>query len=430
MPGKNTSSPSNHRPFTNGEAAACEVCENSSNFAHAPSGEKTYVVRVINRFLPGSLLAVALAGAAVWASGWGPAQLPLIDALPPSLPGFHVPELSWGLAEELFGGALALAVIGMLESVSIAKSIAVHSGDEVNANQEFFAQGTANLVTSFFMCIPGSGSFARSALDYSAGAQTRFAAVFNALFVATIFLLFGSLAGYVPRSALAAVLFVIAYSLIDWRYFARLARTSRTDALVCFTTFAATLIAPLEYAIFIGIFLNIALYLRQASTLHVAEMIQPATGGAFIETPLHDRSGEKQVVFLQVEGDLFFGVADELRDRLSHLSHSGVRVVILRLKRTHSIDTTVLHVLEQLARDMRERNGYVILCGLRPELMRVVRNYGLVELIGEENIFETRGGIFEAAKKALARAKQLTATSIDTQRLEAEMKSEAITYEI
>jgi SulP family sulfate permease len=164
--------------------------------------------------------------------------------------------------------------------------------------------------------------------------------------------------------------------------------------------------------------------------LHLAEMIQPPTGGPFIETPIHDRSGHKQVMFLQVEGDLFFGVADELRDHLNALAESGVRVVILRLKRTHSIDATVLHVLEQFARDARDRNGYVILCGLRPELMEVIRNYGLVDLLGAENVFETRGGVFESAKKALARARQLITASIDTQKLEAEMKTEAITYEI
>jgi SulP family sulfate permease len=388
------------------------------------------VVRAINRFLPSSLLGIVAGGGIVALAGWGRAEIPLIQSLPPSFPHLYVPQLTWGLVEQLFGGALALAVIGLLESVAIAKSIAAHSGEDIHPNQEFLAQGTGNFISSVFLCIPGSGSFARSALDYEAGAQTRFAAVFNAMFVAGIFLLFGSLAGYVPRAALAAVLFVIAYGLIDWRYFARLARTSRTDWIVCIVTFAATLIAPLEYAIFIGIFLNIALYLRQASQLHLAEMIQPPTGGAFIETPIHDRSGHKQVMFLQVEGDLFFGVADELRDRLNHLAQSGVRVVILRLKRTHSIDTTVLHVLEGFGRNMRERNGYVILCGLRPELMRTIKNYGLLDLLGKENVFETRGGIFESAKQALRRARQLTAASIDTQKLEDEMKTEAITYEI
>src|SRR5206468_6087215 len=130
-----------------------------------------------------------------------------------SLPRLHVPQVSWGIAEELFGGALALAVIGMLESVSIAKAIAAHTGEEISANQEFFAQGLKNFISSFFQCIPGSGSFTRSALDYAAGAATRFAAVFNALFVAVIFFAAADQAKFIPRASLAAVLFVIAFGL-------------------------------------------------------------------------------------------------------------------------------------------------------------------------------------------------------------------------
>jgi sulfate permease, SulP family len=389
-------------------------------------------VRAINRLLPGALMAIVAAGVAVWTIGWGPRDLPLINPLPPSFPAFHPPRVTWGVAEQMFGGALALAVIGMLESVAIAKSIAARTGEEISANQEFFAQGLKNSVSSFWQCIPGSGSFTRSALDYAAGAETRFAAVFNAIFVAVIFLLFGPLAQYVPRAAIAAVLFVIAFGLIDWRHIVRLARTSGSDTLVCLATFAATLVAPLEYAIFIGIFLNIGLYLRRASRLHLNEMIQvtAGAGGPFLETPIHDRSGNKQVVFLQVEGDLFFGVADELADRLAALTRSEARVVILRLKRTHSIDATVLHVLEQFTLAMRQRHAHVILCGIKPELMRVLKGYGLVALIGKENLFETGGGVFESAKQALRRAKHLVTSSIDTQPMERAMKEEALTYEI
>ncbi len=356
--------------------------------------------------------------------------MPLIRPLPPSFAHFQPPRINWALSEQLFGGALALAVIGMLESVAIAKAIAAKTGETISANQEFFAQGLKNFISSFFQCIPGSGSFTRSALDYAAGAETRFAAVFNAMFVALIFFLFGSLAAYIPRATLAAVLFVIAYGLIDWRYAVRVSRSSRSDAIVCIATFLATLFAPLEYAIFTGIFLNIGLYLRQASQLHLNEMLPSPLGRPFIETPIHDSSGHKRVIFLQLEGDLFFGVADELSDRLASLAQTGVRVAIIRLKRTHSIDATALHVLEKFIETMREHDGYVILCGVKPELMQVMRKYGLLDLIGRDNVFESRGEVFESAKQALARARELTTGSIDTRPLEAQIDDEPLTYEI
>lgn len=386
-------------------------------------------LRWINRLLPGALMAVIVTAVIVAMTGIVPDAM-RVQPIETTLPQFSVPGVSLGDARELLGGALALAMLGMLESVAIGKTLASKAGERINSNQEFFAQGLTNAVSSFFQCIPGSGSFSRSALDYDAGAQSRFAAVFNAIFVALIFFLFASQAQYIPYAALAGVLFVIAAGLIDWRYMVRIARSSRSDGLVCITTFVATLIAPLEYAIFVGILLNIGLFLRKASRLHLSEMVQ-AHGGPFIERPIHDRLGNKQVIFLQLEGDLFFAVADELQDRLQVLSRSGVRVVIFRLKRTHMIDTTVLDVFEDFIEDMRKRNGCVIFCGVKTELMTILKRYGLVDLVGRENVFPAGDNVFSSAKAALARARELVAQSIDLTPIQEELsREEAITYEI
>ncbi len=382
--------------------------------------------RMISRLLPGALMAVIITAAITGLTGLLPDQPHLrVGELPRGLPSFQIPSFNPGEIRELLGGALALAMLGMLESVAIGKTLAAKSGERINSNQEFFAQGVTNTVSSFFQCIPGSGSFSRSALDYDAGAQTRFAAVFNACFVAAIFLLFAGQARYIPLSALAAVLFVIAFGLIDWRYIVRVVRSSRSDGLVCITTFISTLVAPLEYAIFIGIFLNIGLYLNKASRLHLHEMVQ-TRHGPFIERPIRDRLGTQQVMFLQLEGDLFFAVADELQDRLTLIRTSGVRVVIFRLKRTHMIDATVMDVLDRFVRDMQKQNGHVLLCGVKDDLMRTLKGYGLVELIGRENVFPAGNNIFASAQAALRRARELVARSIDVGQLQAELQQENI----
>jgi SulP family sulfate permease len=385
-------------------------------------------VRKISRFLPGALLAVVLSAVVVWLMRWTSQELPLIQKLPVGLPHFQSPIPSLNQAESLLGGALALAMVGMLESVAIAKNIAGKTGERISANQEFFAQGLKNFATSFFQCIPGSGSFTRSALDYEAGAQTRFAAVFNALFVACIFFLLGQQAGFIPQASLAAVLFTIAWGLVDWGYIPKMLRVSRSDAAVCAITFLATLALPLEYAVFIGVFLNIALYLRQTSKLKMSQMVQSASG-PFHERPLHDHTGVQRVMFLSVEGDLYFGVADELQDQLTALTHSGMRIVILRLKRTHSIDATVLKVLEQFALDLKSRGGHVILCGVRRELLDVIEAYGLLKIIGKENAFETAEGVFTSAKQALQRARELVGGDVELTGLE-EHELEEVSYEI
>ena len=385
--------------------------------------------RLISPFVPGALLAVIVSAAVVAAMGWTAGELPLVPSLPRAFPHFSIPQISWGQAESLLGGALALALLGMLESVAIAKSIAARSGERIDPNQEFFTQGLKNFLSSFFQCIPGSGSFTRSALDYAAGAQTRFAAVFNGLFVALLFWGLAGWARFIPMASLSAVLLVIAVGLIDWRYFWRIVRADRQEALVCGVTFLATALAPLEYAIFIGVFLSIGMYLRKASRLRLMEMHQ-LPGGRFIERPIRDRTGQRKVIFLQVEGDLFFAVADELEDHLAGLARSEVRVVILRLKRLHSIDVTVLEVLERFTQQMQERGGQVILCGIRTDVMDVLRRFGLVDLIGRDNVFYTGFGVFDSAKRALRRARELVGSSIDIDAIPTDDEAEEFFYQI
>jgi SulP family sulfate permease len=365
------------------------------------------LMRMRSKLLPGSLVSVVLAAAAVWFFGWTQGQVSLIAPLPHGLPHFHVPSVGWKETEELFGGALALAIVGMLESVAIAKSIAVHTGEKISPNQEFFAQGLKNFISSFFQCIPGSGSFTRSALDYEAGAETRFAALFNAFCVAVIFWLLAAQARFVPTSALAGLLFVIAYGLVDWRYMLRVLRSNRADAGVLLCTLLVACTAPLQFAILFGVLLNIGLFIRTASHLHLNEIVPVERNDSFVERELPG-SKAGRIVFLQLEGDLFFGIADELRTRLTHLLDGKQKIIVLRLRRTHSVDTTILHVLEEFTREIKSHAGHVILCGLQPDLLQVMGKYGLIDLIGSENCFAVTGkGVFESAKQAIAHARRL-----------------------
>jgi SulP family sulfate permease len=359
------------------------------------------------RALPGPLLAMVTAALFVWLAGWTQGDIPLVGALPRGLPGFSIPRLSVGQLEALLSGALAIALLGMLESVMIAKTVGPRSLQPIDPDQELFSQGFANLVGSFFQCLPGSGSFSRTALQQRAGARTRLANLFCAGFNALIFLTLAPCAHLIPSAALAAILLAVGASLIDLRAIARIVRASRPDAVVCFVTFAAALVLPLSYAIYVGIFLSIALYLRHASRLHLME-IAPIEGGAFEERPLHSLSAaHREIVFVQLEGDLFFAMADDLAEQLGRLEQSPARVAILRLKRTRWIDVSVLFALEQFVQAMRARDRYVLLCGVRPELLARLRSFGLMQVLGEDNVFATKASVYASAKQALQRAQQL-----------------------
>ncbi len=363
--------------------------------------------RRVSRFIPGALIALVVSVAVVHALGWKQAELPQAGSVPRTLPKWHIPKITFDQAEVLFPGALALAMLGLIESVAIGRLISIRTGKSIDPNREFFAQGVTNTLTSFLQCIPGSGSFTRSLLDFEAGGKTRFAAVFNALFVLIIYLCFAPLARAIPLASLAAVLLVIGWSLVDWQRAWRTIRINKEEGAVFVLTFISSLIAPLQYAVFIGIFLSLSLYLRQSSRLHVSEIVS-TSNGAYFERPLEGNGGDQPVILLQIEGDLFFAVADELTEGLTKLAHnSKLHVVILRLKRTHHIDTTALHVMEYFVQQMQSRNRYVLLCGVKPSLKREFERFGLTTLIGEENIFDASAGGFVSAKRAIARATDL-----------------------
>ncbi|MEO0964678.1 MAG: SulP family inorganic anion transporter [Planctomycetota bacterium] len=373
--------------------------------------------RMISRFVPGPLIAVAVAATAVWAVGLNDQDLTLVGEVPTSLAGvLSAPDFTAIVVhfDALLAGALALALLGLMEAYSIGKNIAGKTGSRISANQEMFSQGLTNFLTSFLSCIPGSGSFSRSALNHYAGAKTAVSGLFNAGFVLIIFLLFAPAAKYIPMSCIAAILFVVAYGLIDWKHFLRLVKANPADGAVCLATFVATLFAPLQYAVFLGIALNLALYLRRAAQLQMSEMVKPR-GGPFVERPLRvsDGSAAKEVMMVQLEGSLFFAGADELQDRLSDIERQGVRVVILRMKRTHSVDATVMAVLERFVESMQARGGHVVLCGLKETTLQRLDAYGLVARIGKANVFPTTYGVFESARRALERARELLGATVD-----------------
>lgn len=355
--------------------------------------------------IPGALLAVISGALVVSIAGLGPDDIALVGPLPLGLPVPHVPSLTLAQIEALIPGALALALLGMLESVAIAKGTARRIQDRVRPEQELFGQGLSNLIGSFLSCLPGSASFSRTALLLRSGARTRFASLFCSVFIALLLLGFGGLTAHVPFASLAAILIAVAGGMLDWNAALRIARSNRTDAVVCGGTFVAALLLPLAYAIYLGIFLNLTLYLRQASRLRVTELVRE--NGSFVERAFPRGAPVRELMFLQLEGDLFFAVADELEERLAELARSGALVVIFRLKRARWVDASVLFVFEQFAQAMKQAGGHLILCGVRPELREQLRDSGIDLVIGEANIIETRASVFASAHAAIARGEAL-----------------------
>ncbi|QQE11988.1 SulP family inorganic anion transporter [Planctomycetota bacterium] len=364
--------------------------------------------RKLSKLIPGPLIAVLASAGVVFVLGLTHDEhLTLFAPIEAALPGVLVPHIDLHVFDQLIVGATALALLGMLEAYSIGRAITAKRGGTISANDELFSQGVINLISSFFMCIPGSGSFSRSALNEFSGAKTCFSGLANAVFVLLIVLLIKDVVPYIPKTAIAAVLFVVAYGLIDFKFVAKVYRANKFDFMVFIATFLATLFLPLAYAVFVGVGINIALYLRTTAQLRMHEIIHHPDTDQFHERPYEDDPSSKDIVFMQLDGDLYFALADELHVRLGEMGRSAAKVLVLRIKRTHSIDSSAMNVIEQFVTDMHRQGKHVLFTGVQPGIYQTMKGYGLVKLVGEENVFKASNQTFNASHMAMRHAREL-----------------------
>jgi SulP family sulfate permease len=367
-----------------------------------------------SRMLPGALIALLVTGVLSASLGWSGQSVPCVAWSPVGWLPIELPTLDWQRMELLLGGAFALSVLGMVETYSIGRSVAVSSESSGKPDRELVAQGTIHIVSSFFGCIPGSGSFARSTMNVYAGAVTRYAGLVCGLVVATVFLLASPMISYLPLATLAGQLMVMAYTLSSWGRIRKILRADRIDGAVAIFTFAATLLLPLHYAIFAGVLLNLALYIRNVSRLDIVELTS-ADSVSFTERPIQGPEDltDSEVIVIQLQGDLFFGLADDLEQYFRKLSGSSVKVVVIRLKGTRSMDTTVMHRFVVFAKQLQNRDAALVCSGITPGLKVKLAKFGLVKQLGAGNLFESGGTVFESSRAAILRAQQLIA-GIDT----------------
>ncbi|MCG8605300.1 SulP family inorganic anion transporter, partial [bacterium] len=215
-------------------------------------------------YVPSYLIALLVAAAAVGGLSLADKGMAVVGKIPASPPPVSTPTLDWTTVTLLAASTIALSLISISEAVASAKSVASLAGDKIRPNQELIGQGLANIGAAFFSGIPVSGSFTRTALNFRAGAQTRFAAAFSGVFLLIIVALFSPLTQYIPVAALAGIIMVIVANMVNWKHLALTLKTTKSDAVVMLATFMSTLLFTLDTAIYVGVGLSLVLFLRKA----------------------------------------------------------------------------------------------------------------------------------------------------------------------
>ncbi|WP_342726487.1 SulP family inorganic anion transporter [Bradyrhizobium sp. B097] len=340
-----------------------------------------------------AVLVVVATGA--YFAGWtvpagdGKTAIGIAGAVPADLPSFHIPKVQLRWALDLFSDSVAIAFLGLLEALAIAKSIAHQTRQPLDFNRQCLAEGLANLSGGLFQCLPGSGSLSRSAINFQAGAATRFSGMLTATFVAIAVIAFAPLARYVPKPALAALLLLTASRLVDFKRISYALRASRVDAGVIVITALSAIAFGLDLAIIIGVVLSIALFVPRAAKIRAAELV--VDDDDVVRERLPAEPSNRGFLFYDLEGELFFGAGPELHKVLDLILHqaSGEKAghILLRLKRVRNPDVVSLEHFEQFLKDARNAGIEVWLAGLRPDLLAAFDRLGFADWIKSDHIF-------------------------------------------
>lgn len=321
--------------------------------------------------------------------------------------GFLKVDFNFDLIGAMAGPALALAFVSVLEGTSIGKTLASKSGRRIDVNQEMYAMGFSNAVSSLFGGMNSSGSLTRSVLSDSSGARSPLASVFAGLFVFILMFSIGFGIKYIPTAALAVVVMFIAGSLFNQHNIMMALRTTRSDTIVFLVTCGSALLLQIDLAIYLGAFTSIILFLRKAGSPELVEY--NFTDDGQLAERGRTRRSVPGISIMHAEGDLFFGSTDIFDQQIRQIIRDpSLQVIILRLKNARNLDATAAAAISELNGFLKKSGRNLVVSGAGREVTRVLENAGTIDEIGDDNFFrEVPSNPTISTRDALKRATEI-----------------------
>lgn len=320
-----------------------------------------------------------------------------VGALPSHLPPLSFPDFSLDAIRHMIFPALVVTMLALTEAVSIGRSIAVKSEQRIDGSQEFIGQGLSNMFGSFFSGFAASGSFNRSGVNYSSGARTPLAAVFASIFLVLVLLLVAPLAAYLPNAAMAGILFLVAWTLIDFKYIASITKTSRSEATILWVTLIGTLI-NLEKGIFFGILLSLMFYLHRTSRPKMQAVVPDTEAGSYHYINAEGLNECPQLKMMRVNGSIFFGAVDHIQQTLHEVDEQNPQQkhVLLLASGVNFIDIAGAEMLTQEARRREKLGGGLYFYRVKDSVCSTLKKGAYIANIGNENIFPPKSRPIES----------------------------------
>ena len=332
--------------------------------------------------IPGSLVAVVVGILLVNGLDMNVKTIGQLYTITSDLPKFQIPAFSFDMVRTVLPDAFTIAILAAIESLLSCVVADSMVNSKHRSNMELVAQGIGNVGSALFGGIPATGAIARTAANVNNGGRTPIAGMVHALVLLLILVLLMPFAGLIPMPTIAAILFMVAYNMSEWRHFVHLCKTApKSDITVLVLTFVLTVVFDLVVAIGVGIVLAAMLFMNRMSEVTDVE------GWKYIDDEndpdsITLREVPKNTVVYEISGPLFFGAADKI---LNISLKEKYNVLILRMRSVSALDATAMHFMEQFYEKCQKKNITLILSHVNEQPMRTMKKAGFDKLVGEEN---------------------------------------------
>lgn len=325
-------------------------------------------------------------------------------AIPQSLPSLQRPALA--VIPEMLFPALAIAITAVVQAAGVSQSFPNPDGRYPDASRDFIGQGLGNVATGFFGGLPVGGSLSGTAMVTSVGGQSRWANIFAGIFVAVALLLLSPLIGRLPSAALAGMLIIVGFGMLNRRRVEFAWKTGPVSLAIMLITFLGTLLMPIQYAVFLGVVLHVMVHIYQSAERVRLMRIAPQADGGLEECEPPTALADNDLVVLQPVGSLFFAGANELEKLLPEVGAARGAVVILRLRVYDEVGSTFLGVVERYQARLAANDGCLMLTGVNARVLAQLDKTGAGEAIGRENVFPAQARLGDSLMVAIQNGRE------------------------
>jgi SulP family sulfate permease len=352
------------------------------------------VARKYRATFPGGLVALVLTTVPLVLFEWHERGIALIGPTPAGLPHFQVPSLDFNTMSMLLGSAIVVALVSFAETYSVGKAISSGTKQKVDVNQEFIGQGLANLVGSFFQSYPVSGSFSRTAINFTSGAKTWISSVFAAFGVIIALLFLTPFIAYVPRAALSALVISAVILLFNPGQVFSLWKKNRHDGVVAFTVFALALLTKPDYALLIGVVLSLILFLWKTMHPRIVRITKDPELNMFLNADVYRKPSCPQILELRPDNCIFFGNAEYTMEQLLgriEEQRTPIKFLLLDFESIAFLDISGVDELFGLLDELKARKVEMAFLYVHLPVKKVLESTNFVDMVGRDRMLEKMG---------------------------------------